>query len=121
MYEKLAARAGQLMDSGPGRVKVDRLGELGVAHKLRTARSALTGAEAGTIAETIAELKNQLTGIEALSSPMDEPSSWRQALLPPPQALLDAAEAWLIAEIVEEGLGESLDDLRLPWLQASVT
>jgi hypothetical protein len=33
---------------------------------------------------------------------------------------LAAAEAWLVAEIVEVGHGESLDDLRLAWLQATI-
>ena len=39
---------------------------------------------------------------------------------PPPQALLDAAEAWAIASLAADRIEASVDSLTSPWIEATV-
>ena len=97
----LQARGDELMAAGPGRINV---GVVHDADEVKTCRHALTIEERIEIIDAIDDLEERLTGV-AFSRP---------------KRLIDAAELWLIAHVVEDRIDIDCDMLKRPWNEAQV-
>lgn len=132
------SRSDELIQSGPGRIDVAKIHQINDVQALRSGRDALSEPEALAIRQTVVELESHLLGIEAIEVPKDSFMSRFNRVLkggqtaaptagdlgpkrPPPKALLDAAEAWLIAVVTDGRVDVDASALTEPWSTARVT
>ena len=95
-------RGDQLKAAGPGRVNVDEVHDVDM---VRVCRHALTIEDRIEIIDAIDDLEEHLIGVEiSVATKM----------------LVDAAELWLIAHIVEDRVDIDCDVLKRPWNEAQV-
>lgn len=143
---RLFERADALMESAPGRVRVRRLSHVDDVRLLRTARAALSDDERLEIDKTRIALIERLHGAVApqkqqrptrpgllgrvlakVRLPSSELSMALQGnhelgpdRLPAPVELIDAAEAWLLAELTNDRVEEDVAPLAQVWNDASI-
>lgn len=135
ILEVLRGRADELKAQGPGRVVVGRISHINDVRVLRECREALTTDEQFDIRQAVIEMESHLHGIvvEVTQAPTGLGQRLRGMLggassnvdaapipLPPPKALLDAAEAWMIAELAKPRVDVDFGVLTDPWLAAQV-
>lgn len=142
----LGERADELMTHAPGRVDVAKLHNIDDVRLLRECRATLDRTELFTVQQAVVELRAHLAGVEAAAPPIRPTLSQRMSRAfdsitgqtrdnsrfaqtpvgaiptpePPPKALLDAAEAWLIATIAADRSDIDADALTRPWVEATV-
>ena len=135
ILEVLRGRGDELKAQGPGRVVVGRISHINDVRVLRECREALTTDEQFDIRQAVIEMESHLHGIvvEVTQAPTGLGQRLRGMLggassnvdaapipLPPPKALLDAAEAWMIAVLAKPRVDVDFGVLTDPWLAAQV-
>lgn len=139
-------RADALMADAPGRVTVAKIHNIDEVRLLRESRETLDRNELFAIQQAVVELRAHLAGIELPPEPIgatfgqkmsrlfdsitgqsNETSRFRQNPAeafqspdPPSKALLDAAEAWMIAAVSQDRLDTNVEALMRPWVEAEV-
>ena len=131
----LRARGDELKSLGPGRVDVARINHINEVRMLRECRELLTPAEQLEIRHAMIELESHLHGIVLTAAPPADgffdrfkralrggtPDETGPMAMPPPQSLIDAAEAWVIAELTRGQVDIDVEVLTAPWLGATVS